>query len=74
MAYELTLGPVRHEKNLRNGRFMKGSTPPLKGKKWEDVYSPEVIAKQKERIRHTFHRNPKGYCPVAGLNRKKVWR
>lgn len=72
MAYELTLGPVRHEKNLKTGRFIKGSTPPLKGKKWEDVYSPEVIVRQKERVKNTFRRNLKGYCPAAGLNRRKV--
>lgn len=72
MAYELYLEPVRYEKNLQTGQFMKGNTPPLKGKKWEDLYSPEVIARQKERIKNTFRRNRKGYCPAAGLNRKKV--
>lgn len=72
MEHELYLSPVRPERNLKTGQFMKGHKPPLKGKTWKEVYSPEVYARQMERIRNTFRRNPKGYCPAAGINRKKV--
>lgn len=69
---ELTLNPVRPTRNLQNGQFLKGITPPLKGKTWEEFYSKETIEKQRQRIRETFKRNPKGCCPAAGHNKRKV--
>lgn len=40
-AFELTLNPVRPDRNYKTGRFLKGRKTHNKGKKWDEYMSVE---------------------------------
>lgn len=40
-SYELTFSEERPQRNFVNGRFLKGSEPHNKGKKWDEYMSKE---------------------------------
>jgi hypothetical protein len=71
---ELYLEPKRPERNLVTGRFMKGHTPFLKGKKWKDLFSEETQARMLSGI--LAHRGKGGQKkkPVICIAKDGTWR
>ena len=63
---ELYLQPVKFNRNLLTGRFLKGSTPHNKGKKIEQYMDIKKIDKIKKFLKRTGNKN------IAGWNKKKV--
>lgn len=64
--YELNLGPERPQRNLVNGRFLKGSTPANKGKTWD-----EYMSKRAQKRAARGWRNLEKYRPRGGPGRPK---
>lgn len=65
---ELYIPPIRHNKNLTTGRYMKGSIPHNKGKKWDEWLSKDM----QEKIKRGLARPVKNRYNVGGWNKKAV--
>lgn len=65
---ELYIAPSRPNKNPINGRFVKGSTPHNKGRKWDDWMSKEAQARLREALKTTGR--PR--MDIGGWNKKAV--
>lgn len=51
---ELYIEPIKPQRNYKNGRFLKGHESPFKGKKWENLMTPESIERNKKRATETL--------------------
>ena len=68
--FELYIEPERPQRNLKNGRFLKGSTPYCKGKKWAEF----IPAEKRERCLANLkigRRLKKGRIPES-IESKKI--
>jgi hypothetical protein len=65
---ELYIPPERPERNLVNGRFLKGHTPHNKGKKWADY----MDMRKAKRIKRIGVKNLVRNYRISGWNAKPV--
>lgn len=70
---ELVLEPIRPSRNKINGRFLKGHTSPLKGKKWESWLSKEKQLKALDALKASRPKThpPRNNRPVMMIKDEK---
>lgn len=74
MSYgEMTLPPVRMDRNMKTGRFLKGRVPANKGKKWDEFMPKRSQRRSAKGWKNLdLHRNKNGRPDNAGRCRKQV--
>lgn len=73
-SYELTFGPVvSRPQRGADGRFLNGSTPHNKGKRWDDYLTPEQQRRSRTTCFSSTYRPANGYRPAnSGVKPKPV--
>lgn len=71
-SYELTLAPVRPQRNAVTGRFMKGHIPANKGRKWNEWASKRSQKKMQKGWVNLITHRPKKRADTAGRCRKPI--
>lgn len=70
---ELNTGPLKPERNLKTGQYMKGHTPANKGKRWDEYMGKRAQKRAKKGWANLdLYRNKNGRSENAGRSPKKV--
>lgn len=65
---ELYIAPSRPQRNPTNGRFLKGSIPHNKGKKWREW----MDGRKQRRVLRIAKNNLRGRSDIGGWNKRAV--